>query len=155
MHRMEVAAQLLRVADSARVGGLTLKDTQDPLYRTRVKLRGYNGPPTVMSAHGKDSGDILIALRPDMSKAQHAQRSREFESLADRLQGLYDQALDDAALDAWGRNFEATDYRVSGIGSDEFSEAHKERLRTLSKSLSAAKIIGTAHGYAAKSRRIN
>jgi hypothetical protein len=155
MNRMEVAAQLLRLADSVKTGGLSLRDTQDPLYRQRVKLRGYNGQPSVMSAHGKDAGDILIALQPDMTKSQHAQRSREFESLADRLQGLYDQALDDAAQDAWGRDFRVTDYRVSGIGSDEFSEAHKERLRTLAQSLSAAKTISSAHGYASKSRRIN
>lgn len=155
MNRMQVATQLLRLAESAKAGALTLRDTQDPIYRQRVKLRGYNGQPSVMSAHGKDAGDILIALQPDMSKSQHAQRSREFESLADRLQDMYDQALDDAAQETWGRDFQVTDYRVSGIGSDEFSDTHKTRLRTLAQSLSAAKTISTAHGYASKSRRIN
>jgi hypothetical protein len=155
MNRIELADQLLKVAEEAtKVAAVTLKDTKDELYRTRVKVRGYNGHPTVMSAHGKDSGDILIQLTPDMSKAQHAQKAREFKALSETLQKKYEEAQDAAAQDTWGRDFQVTDYRVSGIGSDEFSEKHKDTLRMLAHGLSAAKTISEAHEYASKSRRI-
>lgn len=155
MNRFELADQLLKVAgDATKVAAATLKDTKDPLYRTPVKVRGYNGHPTVMSAHGKDAGDVLIQLTPDLSKAKHAQKAREFKALAETLQKKYEEAQDLAAQDTWGRDFQITDYRVSGIGSDEFSEKHKDTLRTLAHGMSEAETISRAHEYASKSRRI-
>lgn len=152
--KIEAALRDLSERVQPRTASVTLRDTQDALYRTRVKLRGYNGQPNVLSAHGKDAGDVLIQLAPNMTRAQHAQRAREFEALENDLQDQYDRALDAAAMETWGRKFEATDYRVSAIGSDEFSDRHKERLRELAHGLSAAKTIAGAHTYASKSRRI-
>ena len=154
MNRIELAERLFSIEASLKTAVVTLKDTNDKLYRTPVHIRGYNGQPTVMSAHGKDAGDVLIALTPDMTKAQHAQKARDFDALSEKLQKEYDEALDAAAQDTWGRDFQVTDYRVSGIGSDEFADKHKERLRMLAHGLSAAKTIAAAHQYASKSRRI-
>jgi hypothetical protein len=134
---------------------VSVKDLKNPIYRTPVKVRGYNGKPTVMSAHGKDAGDVLIALQPETTRAQHAQLARGFEALSDSLSDDYNRTLDEAAQATWGRPWQVTDYRVSGIGSDEFSEEFKEKLRPLAYGMSQAETIAHAHAFAAKSRRIS
>lgn len=134
---------------------VSVKDLKNPIYRTPVKVRGYNGKPTVMSAHGKDAGDVLIALQPDVTRAEHAQQARGFEALSESLSDQYSRTLDEAAQATWGRLWRVTDYKVSGIGSDEFSEPFKEKLRFLAHGMSQAKTIAQAHGFAAKSRRIS
>jgi hypothetical protein len=126
----------------------------DPLYSTPVKIRGYSGAITVTSAHGKDAGDVLIKLRPDMTRAEHAQLARKFEPMAKSLQKEWEDTLNDAAMETWGRSWQVFDYKISGIGSDEFSDKYKNKLRYLAQASTKAKSIALAHTYASKSRRI-
>jgi hypothetical protein len=132
----------------------SLSDLKDALYNTPVKLKGYNGAVTVTQAHGKDMAEVLIKLRPEMSRSQHAQLAHSFAALGQTLQADWERVLDEAAQETWGRPFRVTDYRVSGIGSNEFSNEFKEQLRPLAQGSSKAKAIAEAHSYAAKSRRL-
>ena len=127
---------------------------KDKLYSTRVKFRGYNTQPSVETAHGKDAGDILIMLRPDITKAQHAQLSKKFLDLSNKMNKQWDKVINQAAQATWGRDWQVSDYRVSGIGSSEFDEKYKKKLRELAHGSSKAKAISDAHKYASKSRKI-
>lgn len=126
----------------------------DPLYNTPVKLHGYTIRPTVTQAHGSDMGNVLIILRPDLTREQHHQLARTFGDTANRMEDEWDKVINRAAQATWGRPWRATDYRISGIGSDEFSDEYKNKLRKLAQEGSKAKIISVAHGYAAKLKRI-
>lgn len=132
----------------------SLSDLNDSLYNTRVKLKGYNGQVTVSTAHGADKGKVLIQLAPQMSKGAHSAKAREFAALAEKLDEEWSREADEAAMETWGRPFQVTDYRISGIGSDEFSPARKNKLRTFAHGGTKAKDIAEAHTAAAKSRML-
>lgn len=50
----------------------------DPIYHTRVRLRGYYVPQNVFSAHGSDKGKVVKRLFPKYGKVVHAQLSHEY-----------------------------------------------------------------------------
>jgi hypothetical protein len=132
-----------------------LRQLQDKWYNTPVRVRGYNGQPTVYQIHDhKDAANALIALRPEVSRAEHAQLARKFEALADFCRKEWSKVADAAAMETWGRPFQFHDYRISGIGSDEFSREFKEDLRALAHGEGKAKRLTRAHEAAAKSRRL-
>jgi len=130
------------------------KGIDDKLYITKVKLPKYNIVPSVLTAHGADAGKILVMLRPDITKAQHAMLAKKFSDLDKKMMKQWDKVINKAAMETWGRPWEVTDYRVSGIGSDEFSEKYKKKLRELAHGATDAKKISEAHKHASKSRRI-
>jgi hypothetical protein len=125
------------------------------VYHKRVHLRGYNGPQSVQSAHGADKGKVLRALMPGATRAEHEAAYRKFKIRADRLRKLHGNLLDKAAMQTWGRKFSigAGDYRVSGIGSDEFSAAMKDKLRKVIAQGREAENAAAAHSSAGRSLR--
>lgn len=128
----------------------------NPVYDQRFKLPKYNGPQSVFSAHGSDAGKIARKLFPAYGRAEHASVADEYRLAANKAKNFYAAALDDAAMRAWGRPFRVTDYRISGIGSDEFSERDKNKLRKLVAEERSFRKISEAHEHAAKSiRRTN
>lgn len=127
----------------------------DLLYNTPIKLRGYTSTQTAASVLvGKHAGVILVRLRPDITKAQHAQLSKTFSDMAKKMESKWGKVINKAARETWGRDFNVLDYRISGIGSDEFSEKYKKELRTLAQGSSKAERIALAHEQASKSRKI-
>lgn len=128
------------------------KNVMDKVYRERVKLRGYNGPVSVMSAHGSDAGKILRKLHPEMTREEHLSYVAKYRKRAQALSALYSNLLNRAARQTWGRPWQTTDYRVSGIGSDEFSAPMKKRLREAVTLMNAYDRAFRAHHYAAGNR---
>lgn len=122
------------------------------IYSSRVRLRGYNGPQSVFTAHGRDGGKIAKVLFPGYGKREHLSISRDYALASEKAGNLYAHALDQAAMRLWGRPFQVTDYRVSGIGSDRFSESDKALLRKLVREKQQYKDISRAHYYAAGKR---
>jgi hypothetical protein len=131
----------------------SLSDLKDALYNTPVRLKGYNGSVTISTAHGDaDKARVLIQLQPEMTRSQHASLARGFATLADHLDAEWNREIDEAAMETWGRPWQVTDYRISGIGSDEFSNQRKTKLRTFAQGATKAKYIAQGHEAAAKSR---
>lgn len=122
------------------------------IYETHVRLRGYNGPQTVFSAHGRDKAKIVKVLFPHYGKLEHANISGEYFLAAKKASNEYSYALDQAARRAWGRPFYVTDYKVSGIGSNEFAERDKAVLRKLVRDKQHFADISAAHYYAARGK---
>lgn len=123
-----------------------------PAYSAQVKLKGYNGKTTVHQAvNAQDGGKILRAAHPEWSAADHAKLSDAHRRAATAHDKEWDVVANEAAQQKWGRNFEFGDYKISGIGSDEFSARHKDKLRTLAHGKTKHRTLADAHAAAAKS----
>lgn len=123
-----------------------------PAYSAQVKLKGYNGKTTVhQSVNAQDGGKILRAAHPEWSAADHAKLSDAHRRAATAHDKEWDVVANEAAQQKWGRNFEFGDYKISGIGSDEFSARHKDKLRTLAHGKTKHRTLADAHAAAAKS----
>jgi hypothetical protein len=125
-----------------------------PTYREVAKLPKYNAKVSPLSAHGSDGGKLLAKRLPGWTKADHLAAASEHEKKADEMSKQHSALLNTAAQAVWGRDFKVTDYRISGIGSDEFSQEHKDELRRLAHTSSAHKDAAHAHRAAAKMRSL-
>lgn len=74
---------------------------------------------------------MLRRRLPTWTRADHARQALAMERKADRCRRAWSREAEAAALETFGRPWQFTDYRISGIGSDEFTAERKERLRTL------------------------
>lgn len=123
-------------------------------YREVAKLPKYNAKVSPLSAHGSDGGKLLAKRLPGWTRADHTAAAIHHEEKAQEMQADHSRLLDVAARETWGRDFEPTDYKISGIGSDEFSAKHKDELRRLAHTSSAHKDAAHAHRAAAKMRSL-
>lgn len=130
------------------------KNVTDKTYTERVKLRGYNGPVSVFSAHGADAGKVLRKLHPEMTREEHLAIAAKYRKRGYQMDTLYANLLNRAARQTWGRPWRTSDYRVSGIGSDEFSASMKKRLRDVVTLMNAYSRAYRAHEYAAGKRNV-
>ena len=124
----------------------------DSIYRKTEKWPKYNVEISPLSAHGSDCGKILRKRLPDWTKEQHLAAAKKWKAEADKTKKQYSKALDDAAQEAWGRPFRPTDYKIAGIGSSEFPEKTKDKLRFLATHESESRDAAYAHESAAKLR---
>lgn len=106
-----------------------------------------------MSVDYRKSGRELRKKFPSTAKQDHINAGNHYFEQAANFEYQYGKALDEAAQRVWRRPFHVTDYRISGIGSEEFIPAHKDKLRKLAQKITGYKNQGLAH-YAAAGRRI-
>lgn len=125
-----------------------------PAYIGALRLKGYRSPVTISQAStSSDAAKVLTRLHPGWSKLEHVQLA---EAHLDQYKGLlrrWSEVLDQAAMQTFGREYHISDYRISGIACEEFSEEHKAQLRTLIHTAQKHKDIADAHREAAKYRR--
>lgn len=125
-----------------------------PAYTTAVKLRGYTAHRTVLGMTTiQDSARALRRLAPAWSKTDHLGLAQAHAQQFEQFEQQYNQTLDEAAQATFGRPFQFHDYRVSAIGREEFSEAHKCALRQLRRQAQDHKTLARAHWAAAGHRK--
>lgn len=100
---------------------------KNPLYTTLHKMPRWTVKVSVFS--DGDVGAKIVRKYSNLTKAEHIRLIKFHHFAAKRVQKLYSALLERAAQETWGRAWQFTDYRVSGIGSDEFSEPMKKVLR--------------------------
>lgn len=122
-------------------------------YTAHSKLPKYSGTVSVHSAHGSDAGKLLRSRLPDFSKQDHADAAQAHHDAASKADKAWSKTADDAAQKAFGRPFQATDYHISGIGSDKFDDKSKDKLRDLAHSASDHKSAADAHERAGRNAR--
>lgn len=145
---------LLDVAEATTPPPGKLIPVDSPVYNARIKLPKYNGPQSVLSAHGSDSGKLLTTRLPGWTKDDHEKAADAHEKEAARLEKEWGDLADKAAMATWGRKWQVTDYRISGVGSDEFADEWKDKLRAAAHGKSAHGGAAYAHRAAAKLRRV-
>lgn len=125
-----------------------------PAYTQAIKLKGYSCHVNIIRATcSADAAKILKRLHPSWSRQDHDELAKAHQAARVDMEREYSELLDVAALQAFGRKYHITDYRISAIACDEFSEEHKERLRYLAHSATKHAIAAGAHAHAARYMR--
>lgn len=122
-----------------------------PAYHERVKLPGYNGKTTVFQAvTDRDAAHVLRRVNPAWTKEQHLELAQRHAGETLRQREAWNKLLNEAAQQTFGRPFQFFDYRISGIGRDEFSEEHKVALRFHAHATTYHEQVSRAHAHAAR-----
>jgi hypothetical protein len=125
-----------------------------PAYHTPVKMRGFNIAVTVFRLNlPRDTGRLLRMANPDWSHEDHVMLAQKHQLESDRLDQLHRELLDKAHLETFGRPREFADYRISGIGSDQYSDSMKHQLRFAAHAASHHRKLSLAHEAAGACRR--
>lgn len=126
-----------------------------PAYRARVRLRGYNHAVSAAGAvSARDAANVLITANPAWTRQDHRRIAHEHQQAEAYRRRAWGEEADAAAQEAFARPYRFTDYRVSGIACEEFSDSHKAMLREHAHSASAHSALAAAHRAAAHSRRL-
>lgn len=132
---------------------LSIPSLSDPIYTMRRKVRGFSVPLNVLCAPAADVGRLLRRALPAWTKADHIAAARFWLREQDRAREQWSQTRREAHLAAFLCEPTATDYKVSGIGREEYSAAYKEGLRYWAHRAGAAGNAAFAHFKASGLRR--
>lgn len=146
------AASAVAAPPSSPTPGVALLPGLDhPAYHVRVKLRNYNSSVSALTAHcASVAAKILIKVHPQWGREDHERLALAHAAAACDLRRQYAQALQAAAWETFGRPWEASDYRVSAIGSDAFSAERKQELRFAAHAFVHHEDLARAHDAAAR-----
>lgn len=119
------------------------------------KLPKYNMNVNVFTAHGNDSGKVLIYLlgREGWTKADYLEAASIYAKESDKAADQWHRLIQKAHKETFKEDYKATDYKVSGIGRDEYPEKYKDKLRKYSTAKSYYK--GLEHGMKAAAKLSN
>jgi len=122
-------------------------------YGQRVRLPKYNIRPSVFSAlTDSEAAKILRQIMPGLSHSEHDALSRLHSDMADLCESSWAVIVNQASIEAFGRPYQFTDYKICAIAREEFSEERKEQLRTLAYSRSKHLAAARAHAKLATGR---
>jgi hypothetical protein len=125
-----------------------------PAYHQAVQLPKYNGKVTVFQAlSGTDGARVLRSVNPDWTAEDHMTLASLHQTESAKQQMRYGVLLNAAAKETFGRPFQVSDYRISAIGTDQFSDSMKTELREAAHAQSYHAIVARAHMTAARRRR--
>lgn len=123
----------------------------DPItvYRNATRMRGLVKPVTVFSSGLRDCQlRRLVRHHFGNDHLLHRGFALRYWKRMKRYQTLYNRALDLASQRTFGRPFTFGDYRVSGIGRDEFESKDKDRIRRFWRLLHDYEDLAHAHATA-------
>lgn len=110
---------------------MDLLNLDHPIYSELVKPRGYTVAVNIFGINDhKQAAKVLRAALPDMTSGQAQMLYHLHSTEVNNAQGLWSFVANKAAFEVWGRGWQVSDYRISGIGSDEFPDVYKELLRS-------------------------
>jgi HK97 family phage prohead protease len=120
------------------------------VYNEAQKMPKYNGKVSPANAHGRDGGKMLKQRLEGWSKQDHMEASQAHTAAAAAQEKTWSAEADKAAQETFGRPYKAVeDYKISGIASDKFSEASKDKLREAAHTATDHKEAALAHWHAA------
>jgi hypothetical protein len=100
-------------------------------YQKPFKLKGNgNRQYNIFQSHSDSQmRQAAKQLFPDMDYQDHKDRAESYRQKLDEAQKHYEDTLDKYAEKEFGRKLTATDYKVSGIYRDDFSDEAKHKIR--------------------------
>jgi hypothetical protein len=134
---------------SADYGNLNVDNA---VYRERIKWPKWNvkvGPLMDAIIGGK----LLRRRLPDFTKENHESAARYFSNEQKRAKGIWNTMIEKEHLRVFGKPFQITDYKISGIGRDEYSENVKNALWKWVRYASDVGAAADAHWMAAGHRK--
>ena len=110
------------------------------------KKRTYTRPVSVLSACSLgDAKKLMRKALPAVERAEHAQFAEMFANAAREARTEWGVVFDAAVVSTFGRTSNFHDYKVSGIGREEFPEATKARLRELAQNVTKFSHMAMTH----------
>lgn len=115
--------------ESRRTGsGKAIPHVSDDVYTRSEKVPKWNVP--VSPLRDRDVGGRQLRQRlPEFSKADHEHAAKAHMEAASEHEKAWGETQEKAHKETFGKKPEFHDYRVSGVGRDEYSEEHKDALR--------------------------
>lgn len=145
------AGRTMTVTTSSRVVKTTRMNPRglslEP-YRREFKVDRGRYRVSINTVHGtKHTRKMMRALFPGWSKEQHVQRLIELSRMVHVAGGVWGRIAKKAHLETFGTTQRTIgDYRVSGVGRDEYPERLKGRLRIAARAEST--IFRAIHAHA-------
>lgn len=128
-------------------------ELDNPVYHIATKLRGYTNKTTVFQATTDgDAATVLKRLGKSWTKEEHERLAAQHGEAAERLKADWNRLADEAAMETFGRPFAFGDYRISGIGREEFSDDFKTKLRFAAHAATHHGTLHRAHDRASRRR---
>lgn len=123
----------------------------DTVYRRGEKVRKHSRQVSPLD-HPMIGGRMLRQRLPHLSKEMHVAIARAFARKARASQRAWTHIQEKEHLRVFGRKPEIFDYKISGIGRDEYSPKAKDLLRALARRSTDFRAAGWAHWRAAGKR---
>lgn len=114
------------------------------------RCAGLNGPASPLTVGGRRGGAMLARRLPAFTKEACIAAANHFSAEQHRLERIWSRTADKAAMATWGRPYRVSDYKISGIASDQFSKAHQDQLRSAAHGSTFAKDASRLHKEAAR-----
>jgi phosphoenolpyruvate-protein kinase (PTS system EI component) len=131
-------------------------DPMSDVYTKVQRGKGFTVP--VSPGNAVSMGSPAVARKmmherfPGWTREQHKRAAVEFKKMKEALDEKWLVLANAAAQDKWGRPWSIFDYKISGIGSDEFTKEYKDKLRENAQKAAAASRAALAHEAAATGR---
>ncbi len=124
------------------------------IYTRGYKFGSQRVYVTPLTSGAWNSQAVIALLRntPTWTKSDHQDVAAKHKKTAQKFERLWGKTQDAAHMERFGRKATMADYRVSGIGRDDYSEAKKNLLRKLARAISDHNILAAHHAAAAKKR---
>lgn len=130
--------------------GNKITDINDPIYTKKQKFPKYNVPISPISAHSSaDGAKILKSRLSGWTKEDHLAAAEYHEEQSKKKDADWGKTREKAHKDVFGTDPGFSDYKVSGIGRDEYSDKDKAKLRKLAAEASSHKSVAAVHKYLA------
>ena len=128
-------------------------ETEDKLlpaeYYKEFSLKGNGRRKYTIFSGGMGSDyefkQAVKQIFPTMSKEEHKKLAEKYHELYKKSRKEYNEYADAEFEKKFGRKFEATDYKVSGVIRDEFAPEVKDKLRDYVKAMNAYERASELH----------
>lgn len=151
MHKFASSAASKKNPSRAQQSASDLPSLDSAIYQERVKWPRWNvkvGPLMDAAVGGK-----LLRMRlPSFTKQDHENAARQHITLSQKKDKDWAKLINKTHLATFGVKRDFTDYKISGIGRDEYPEAAKNKLRRLAHESTAHYAAADAHWKAAGHR---
>lgn len=128
-----------------------IPDIDDPVYHDLIEHRGYTCKVSPLNCHSaRDSAAILKYRLPDWSKEEHAKAAKFHEDESKKKEEDWGKTQEKAHMETFGTSPTITDYKISGIGREEYPAKYKDKMRKLSLDSAHHKAAAAAHSWLSK-----
>lgn len=120
------------------------------VYEKKHKMRGYTVTASIAGLLRKnEAAAILYRDFPHLDRSAHARLADKAAFVVVDADRAWSRTADREMHRLQGRPFRVTDYKVSGVGCEDFPPRVKEALRRLAHLKTTARAAMDAHAYLA------
>jgi hypothetical protein len=135
------------LAEARTSTGKRVPSLKSDAYRGQTKASGWT-----RTIDARDDHRVLKKKLPGFTKQDHLDAAAHHASRAKKLSGKWSDRQDAAHNSTFGNSAGFDDYKVSGVGREEYGEKDKSRLRTLARASSDSRRLAASHWKAAGKR---